>query len=47
MSRGLYAAFAALFGVSVSPGQVVAVGQRGGVSPALGWCIGEERFLSA
>ncbi len=42
-----YFAFAALFGVSVSPGQVVAVGLRSGVSLHLGWCAGEDRFLSA
>lgn len=42
-----YAAFAALFGASASQGKVVGVGQRGGVSLYLGWCIGEECFLSA
>lgn len=41
-----FTAFAALFGASVSPGDLVAVGHRGGVSLHLGWCVGDERFLA-
>jgi hypothetical protein len=42
-----YTAFADLFDASASSGRVIAVGQRGGISLYLGWCEGEESFLSA
>jgi hypothetical protein len=42
-----FAAFSALFEAQASVGQVVTVGQRGGVSLYLGWCAGDERFLRA
>lgn len=41
-----FASFSALFEAQASVGQVVAMGQRGGLSLYLGWCAGDERFLA-
>jgi len=39
-----FAAFASLFGRTPGIGELVAVGDRGGVDLSLGWCKGDQRF---
>lgn len=39
-----FAAFAALFGQTPAPGQLVPLGVRGGIPLWIGWCAGDQQF---